>query len=300
MIRVCVLLAAYNGEKYIKEQLDSILSQQGVELDIYISLDVSTDSTYELISSYFKEKNVHVLEYGEQFGSAGRNFFHLLCEVDFSAYDYISFSDQDDIWLPNKLEVSISCIHAQKSDAYSGNVTAFWFDGRKALVKKDYKQVEFDYLFEAPGPGCSFVLSNKLAMDIKCCLLSKKEQIDKLWLHDWFCYSFARSNDYKWYIDSEPLMLYRQHGTNEVGVNTGLKAMIIRFKKVLSGEALDKVLLQACFLNQEELPIMLLKNRNMLSLFKLSLLSKKCRRKKSEQYFFSIALFLLSIKQVFK
>lgn len=296
MKKVCILLAAYNGEKYLREQLESILNQNEVHLDIYISLDLSTDGSYDLIRGFANLNNVFLLDYGAKYGSAGQNFFNLLCQVDFESYDYVAFSDQDDIWLSEKLSKSILLMSENNADAYSGNVKAFWEDGSQALVKKDYNQTEYDYLFESSGPGCSFVLSKYLAVSIKNSLLKKENERTSLWLHDWFCYSFARYNNYKWIIGSEPLMLYRQHQSNEVGANSGFKAILSRAKVVLSGEAFDKVKVQASFLEQNELPIKYLRSNRRIDLIKLLLISHKCRRKFLDKIFFALAIFILSVK----
>ncbi|OCH25523.1 glycosyltransferase [Aliivibrio sp. 1S128] len=301
MPHVCVLLAAYNGAKYIEEQLDSILNQEGVLVDIYISLDLSDDNSFDIVSKYeMSHQNVYFMNYGERFGSAGQNFFHLLKNVDFSNYEFISFSDQDDIWLPYKLEKSIDQIMNHDADAYSGNVTAFWNNGKEKLIKKDSKQVKYDYLFESAGPGCTFVLRHKLALRLKEVLQNKSSELNSLWLHDWFCYSFSRSNNFSWIIGSEPLMLYRQHDDNEVGASSGLQALWSRAKVILSGDGLDRVIQQSTYLNQDERPLKLIKNDSALSLFKLAFLGYECRRKKTEKVFFSIAVFILAIKKAFK
>ncbi|MBC7006735.1 glycosyltransferase family 2 protein, partial [Photobacterium sp. BZF1] len=213
-------------------------------------------------------------------------------------YDYVSFADQDDIWLVDKLKQSILTIKNENADAYSGNVTAFWCDGKQSLVKKDYSQTQYDYLFESSGPGCTFVLSKKLADAIKLKLKSKKNQINNLWVHDWFCYSFARANGFRWVIGSEPLMLYRQHDSNEVGANAGIKAIISRTKVVLSGDAFDKVKAQADFLDQKELPLEYMNSGTLHSLFKLFFISLKCRRKWSDKIMFSVAIALLSLNKI--
>lgn len=82
--RVAVLLAAYNGEAYLREQIETIINQVHVSVDIFISLDTSTDNSLELLRSLSsKHTNIKLLETGKTFGSAGQNFFHLLMDVDF-------------------------------------------------------------------------------------------------------------------------------------------------------------------------------------------------------------------------
>ena len=296
--KICVLLAAYNGEKYIESQLESILNQQNAELDIYISLDLSTDNTLEIIDKYKEtHPNIILLEYGKRFGSSGQNFFHLLQSVDFSGYNYIAFADQDDIWLPEKFSTAIQSIKQHNVDGYSGNVTAFWPNGKKQLIKKDSPQVEFDYLFESAGPGCTFVMTRALAFAIQQLLTQKPEGIANLWLHDWFCYSFARSKGYKWFIDASPYVLYRQHDNNQIGARKGIRAFLYRIKTILSGDGFDKVLKQADYLEQCEYPVQLINLKNAISFIKLAFIGKKCRRRNNEKMYFTFAVIILILKR---
>lgn len=295
---VAVLLAAYNGEQYIEEQLDSIIAQKGVKPAIIISVDKCSDSTLEVAEKYVLQypEIISILPYGDKYGSAGQNFIRLLLEVDLVKYQYISFADQDDIWLVNKLERAIDELELKNVDAYSANVTAFWETGREALVKKDYKQVEFDYLFESPGPGCTFVFNQRLAISFQKHLQSKSKELKLLWLHDWYCYSFARFNGFKWYIDSVPLMKYRQHNNNEVGANSGWSSFKSRLKVILSGDGFIKVLTQASFIGQLDLkPMQLLNNNSRFSMFKLLLISWKCRRQLSHKILLSLACLIFII-----
>jgi rhamnosyltransferase len=132
---IAVLLAAYNGKEFISEQVDSIFNQSAVSVHLFISVDLSTDGTYEwcnqLETNYH---NVTVLGYGERFGGAAKNFYRLIKEVDFSSFDYVALSDQDDIWLPSKLTHAIKLITIKKLHAFSSDVVAFWEDGRESLV----------------------------------------------------------------------------------------------------------------------------------------------------------------------
>lgn len=232
MERIAVLLAVYNGREWIDEQLNSILQQKNVDLDVYISVDLSEDDSYDyLVSKYSNFKNIIFLPYGERFGAAGENFYNLIRNVSFDKYDYVSFSDQDDIWIDNKLRTAINEIEINEVSAYSGNVIAFWADGRKCLINKAQPQVKYDYIFEAAGPGCTYVFTRDLAENFKKFVCSVPK-LQKLELHDWALYAFARSNNFKWFIDSNSFMLYRQHASNQVGANNSLKAWIKRINLV--------------------------------------------------------------------
>jgi len=230
--KVIVLFAAYNGDKFISQQLDTILQQQNVQVHIVCSVDFSCDSSFEICSSYAERfENVTVLPYGERFGGAGKNFFRLLHDTDFECYDYIAFSDQDDIWPSDKLLKAVE--YLQQYDCYSSNVTAFWEDGREVLINKAQSQRKWDYLFEAAGPGCTYVLKLEVAVQFKNFLLEDYHKISSnITLHDWLIYAFARSRNYRWFIDSKPMMLYRQHANNQVGTNNSIAAAIKRFKLI--------------------------------------------------------------------
>jgi len=297
--KIVVLLAAYNGEQYIEEQLDSILKQRGVDLSVIISVDKSNDTTLSIVNGYVKRyPNIQLLPYGDSYGSAGKNFTRLLCEVDFSSYQYVSFADQDDIWLPEKLKRAVCELEKNNADAYSSNVTAFWTSGKKKLVKKSYSQVEFDHLFESPGPGCSFLLSGELSKQIQSHLQAKSKENKFIWMHDWYCYSFARHNGFNWYIDSAPSMLYRQHESNVVGANSGWRGFAIRLKSIMQGDGFNEVLNQAFFIGQDKnLPIKLISTTNSrLSMLRLFFIAWKCRRKPSHKIMLSIACLIFFIK----
>ena len=233
---IAVLLAAYNGMAWIEEQVDSIFQQKEVDIDLYISVDISSDGTYEWCKGLAtRNTHVNILPYGDHFGGAAKNFLRLIRDVDFSAYDYISLADQDDIWLPNKLFHAVNILQKNNIDAYSSDVIALWSDGREKLVKKSYPQKRYDYFFEAAGPGCSYVLRRQSFQQFKDFLMKNWGKVSSIESHDWLIYAFFRSQEMSWYIDSKPLMLYRQHESNQVGSNFGLLAYLKRIRMIKSG-----------------------------------------------------------------
>jgi rhamnosyltransferase len=230
---VAVLLSSYNGESWIEEQVSSILSQKNTSVEIFISIDLSNDKTYEKCQEFARENvNIKVLSYGERFGGAAKNFFRLIRDVDFSDFDYIALSDQDDIWDDSKLHHAIKTIKQDELDGYSSNVIAFWSNGREKLIKKSFPQKKFDYYFEAAGPGCTYVLRQKSAQKFKKFLIKNWSRVNLVELHDWMIYAYFRSQGMKWKIDSKSLMRYRQHDHNQFGSNSGFKAYLSRFSKI--------------------------------------------------------------------
>jgi rhamnosyltransferase len=296
--KIAVLLAAYNGKKWIEEQMNSILNQENVAATIYVSVDFSMDSTHEFVEELaLTHKNINVLPYGDRYGGAAPNFFRLIKDVDFSSYDYISLADQDDIWNSYKLSSACRVLALGEFSAYSGNVTAFWDDGSEKVIDKAQPQVKYDYLFESAGPGCTFVFSKVFALELKNQLVRLGSETKNIWLHDWFAYSFSRENGYKWFVDKKPLMNYRQHSDNQIGSNIGFGATFKRVKVILSGDGFKKVIAQADSLNQKQLvPIKLLKINTRLSFLRLAVLFRQCRRRPIEQFSFFIICILMAIK----
>jgi len=135
-IKICILLAAHNGELYIKKQLVSILNQTFKPSKILINIDQSQDKTVSVVRDFSKENSeIQILNADKRFGSAAVNFINLIIDADLSVVDYIALADQDDLWKDNKLEKAIQKLK-QGYDGYSSNVQAFWEDGRKKIIKK--------------------------------------------------------------------------------------------------------------------------------------------------------------------
>ena len=99
--KIAILMATYNGEKYICEQIDSILNQTNKDWTLYIQDDGSTDNTVEIVHSY-KDERIILVDVGLTRQGAGMNFMSLLNMVE---SDYYMFCDQDDVWFDNKIEV---------------------------------------------------------------------------------------------------------------------------------------------------------------------------------------------------
>lgn len=231
--KVAVLLAAYNGMQWIGEQVQSILSQKGVAVTLFVSVDLSSDGTEKWVRELSdKYSNVVMLPYGERFGGAGANFFRLIRDVSFSGFDTVAFSDQDDIWFERKLQRACSLIESGSFDVYSSNVTAFWPDGRQALVEKSQPQKRFDHFFEPAGPGCTYVFNVSAAFSFKNFVQGLGVRINQVEFHDWLAYAFCRERGFLWFIDKEPSMFYRQHAGNQVGANEGIHDYLKRLNLV--------------------------------------------------------------------
>lgn len=283
--KIAVCLAAYNGIRYLPEQLNSTLAQTDVAVTIFVSVDASKDGTERWFDALMQNDNrVFVLPHGEQFGGAAKNFFRLLRDVDFSDFDYVSFADQDDIWRQDKLIRHIELLRQHQADGVSSNVMAFWPNGTQKLIVKSQPQKQFDYLFESAGPGCTFLMTPWLVNKVREQLTDKNSLAKDIVLHDWLTYAICRAHGHRWVIDSNPSVKYRQHENNVIGANAGWKAKWVRLQKLRQGWYRNEVIKIAQICNgishniETEKLGRLLATKNLFSQLKLLAYVKKARR----------------------
>lgn len=295
--RFAVCLAAYNGIAYIAEQIESVLLQKNAEIQIFISVDRSTDGTEDLLTEWvLTEPRLTLMPLGQRFGGAAPNFYRLLREVDLSGFDYLSFADQDDIWHPEKLWHAHCLMTAKSALGYSSNVTAFWPSGKTQFVNKAQPQRSLDFMFEAAGPGCTYVLQSSLALSLQKMVRGANASLLRVGYHDWLIYAFARANNYPWVIDDWSSIQYRQHANNQIGVNAGWRSYWLRVRKMLNGHGFDQSLLIANLVNVNSTPVIqkgLQGGR--LGYLWLALRANQCRRKRLDQLWFFILCMLFAI-----
>ena len=295
--RVNVLLAAYNGKQFIAQQLLTILNQTHKPCKILINIDLSTDETVAIVEGYAKKTSeIEILSSNQRFGSPAANFIYLLLNTNLSNTDYIALADQDDLWNEDKLDKAIQKLQ-QGYDGYSSNVEAFWEDGRKKILEKNQPQQNFDHLFESAGPGCTFVMTTKLALELQNFLKKNQSKITQMrQYHDWLIYAFARTNHFKWFIDGYAGMQYRQHALNNFGAHVGFSGFLVRVKRVIKGEGFDQMLGLIKILKLESDPFV--SKWYPLSRFgflRLAFHAPQCRRRLREKIYFFFACILLAI-----
>lgn len=240
-MNILIILASYNGVKYIEEQVDSILNQEGVNVTLKIFDDGSKDGTVNLVSSWKERDQLQLTQNQIPTGSAANNFFNALLSFEDSfleMYDYIAFADQDDIWLPNKILVAIERLQLEKSHLYMSNLI-LWEEktNKKSIINKSYPQKKFDYLFEGGSAGCTYVFTAFFGKELKKKLKKINYKDWQFFSHDWFIYFFARLENYKVVMDENAYILYRVHDTNVHGqLNTfSLYAIRERLRLIREG-----------------------------------------------------------------
>ena len=236
---IAVLMATYNGEKYLKEQIDSILAQKNVQVSLFVRDDNSVDRTRSIIEEYAATTGkVFLLPTKPLQLNVTKNFFSIVREIDLTQVDYIAYSDQDDIWLDNKLDAAITDICINKVNCYASNLLRGNADGhvikkrspfsrlfQYLLNFKSNNQLSWDHYFEAASAGCSLVLDKKAARYLQQRLNDIYDRIPENASHDWSTYAITRIGGHAWYISANAYIIYRQHSGNAYGTNNGLKGI---------------------------------------------------------------------------
>lgn len=214
--KVVVLISTYNGEKYLKEQLDSIFKQKNIEPVVLIRDDGSTDSTKDIIKNYC---GTHKLEYvfGENIGPI--ESFNELIKLASKYYniEYYAFCDQDDVWLENKLSVAVQKL--QKFDVSKPEL----YYCRTTLVDKDLNIMQLG-LF----PEEDYTLDQLLVRPVAsgCTMVFNRESLNlynlykpgNILMHDYWMHLIVKAVSNQVYQDNQSYIYYRQHGNNTVGL----------------------------------------------------------------------------------
>ena len=235
-------MATYNGAshggRWLREQVESILGQRGVDVRLVVSDDGSTDSTVDLLTRWSaSDPRIRVLPRRQGEPGVAGNFLHLFTSHDPDG-SFVAFTDQDDVWHPDKLSSQLELMGSRGADVVSSNVMAFRCDRDgsvrdRHLIRKSGPQRRWDYIFEAAGPGSTYVFSP----DAHRRLVGALARLDSTGIdvHDWYLYALARALGATWVIGEEPTLEYRQHDSNVQGANSGSGATRARMEKLRSG-----------------------------------------------------------------
>ena len=229
MKRVAILLSTYNGSRFLREQLDSLLKQEGVDICIYARDDGSSDGTQEILEEYRKRG---VLEWYQGMNlKPALSFKELMKKAP--AADYYAFCDQDDYWLPEKLIRAITklegrnesepCLYCGKPNPVNERLEPIQKGTKRQAIHADSFAAR---LVVRNAIGCTMVFNRKLLDEVN------KSDPNYLEMHDIWTYEVCNVLDgYIYYDDSVPI-LYRQHANNTVGANIHFgKRWINRIKR---------------------------------------------------------------------
>lgn len=228
---IAILMATYNGEKYLREQIDSLIAQTYQNWKLYIHDDGSVDSTLEIISDYsLKYRNkIIVVQDNIKHRGPSQSFLWLLEQID---AEYYMFCDQDDVWLPNKVEVSYKTLIKSPSNLPAISFSDLYITDAKLNIiansmwryRKMINLIGTKFLLCTPQvTGCTIII-NKLGRDVA---LSYKDSIA---MHDIIVALSIVANEGLYIPIFESLIYYRQHSNNVLGMKPFDASILSRFK----------------------------------------------------------------------
>jgi len=243
---ISILLASYNGEKYIAEQIDSLLAQTVQDFKLFICDDSSTDSTFSIITQYAAKhpEKIYATQNPVNSGGAKHNFIRMMIE---HSADYIMLCDQDDVWLPYKIETTLARMQEMESEFGSGTPLLVHTDlivvgenletispSYKAAMNADYGKTKLhNQIIQNTLTGCTAMYNRALAG-----LITEAPQF--MVMHDWWLMLIASAFGKIAPLDGKTI-LYRQHGKNDTGAKK-VKALSFKIHKLLNYKEIKKAL----------------------------------------------------------
>lgn len=227
MNKIVVVMASYNGEKYIRQQIDSILNQEGVELRLLVRDDGSTDNTINILEEYQKKQKLEWYT-GEHLNVA-RGFLDLLKKAPEA--DYYAFCDQDDIWKPKKLFSAIQMI-----DSINEKRPIMYYSAT-TLVDSELNFIAEHNIHEKRTDKARFLINdmsgntivfNKSLKEMLC----KVQDLD-ITIHDKWTLQLCLATGGRCIGDANSYILYRQHASNTIGMELTLKDKIDKFFRII-------------------------------------------------------------------
>lgn len=232
---IAILMGTHNGEKYIAEQLESLAAQTHRNWFLVVSDDGSTDTTNEIIRKYQALWGLDkvLIRRGPKKGFA-QNFLSMACDSNIKA-DYYAFCDQDDVWLPEKLQVAIDFLcFDEKSEV------PFLYCGRTAYVRYDLIPYEYSPEFVFPRTFRNALIQSIAGGNTMVFNQAVKNLLEKTGpvptpSHDWWLYQLTTAAAGVVHYDSRPYILYRQHANSLVGSNASIRARVKRLFMLMKG-----------------------------------------------------------------
>ncbi|MGO4961247.1 glycosyltransferase family 2 protein [Jeotgalibaca porci] len=231
MKKVAVLMSTYNGEKYIEQQLESLIKQEGIEISILIRDDGSKDKTQSILSEWAMKSKITWYQ-GENLGPA-LSFMDLVRNAPKA--DFYAFCDQDDYWDEDKLKVAVEAIEDFEEDS-----PALYFSNKRLVdeqlryIRNTNQQPTINLgsaLIINPVTGCTLVINEKLLSIVK------KYNNKNLYMHDAWIYRICMAFNGNVCFDKNPHISYRQHSNNVIGGTSGFSK---KFKRRIKNTVIDR------------------------------------------------------------
>lgn len=233
--KVAILMATYNGEKYLAAQLDSLAAQTHENWYLIVSDDGSIDGTKAILQSYQQKWGVGRIQLrtGPMHGVA-QNFLTMAVDASIRA-DYYAFCDQDDVWLPAKLAVALHYLEGAKLEK------PHLYCSRTAYVKDDLKIYAHSPSFTFPTSFRNALVQsiaggNTMVFNQATKSLLERAAVLDVVLHDWWLYQLTTGAGGVVHLDQQAQILYRQHPSALVGGGGSILCKLRRIWRIIRGE----------------------------------------------------------------
>ncbi len=233
---VSILMGTMNGARFLPEQLDSLAAQTHQNWVLIASDDGSTDDTLRILKAYQAKwpAGKLIIREGPKQGFCA-NFLSMACDPDIKA-DYYAFCDQDDVWLPAKLEVAVQKIAQDQEENMP-----YVYCGRTTYVNENLKKIGCSPLFAFPRTFRNALIQSIAGGNTMVFNQSAKNALEKVGVvqhpsHDWWLYQLVTGVGGAVFYDPIPQILYRQHKNALVGGNNSFLARVERISMVFKGE----------------------------------------------------------------
>ena len=235
--KITVLLAVYNGGEALQAQLDSYLQQSLPPSTILFSDDGSQDGSQDCLCAFASDSKsngitCHLLNGPGCGGTA--NFLNLLRQANPDS-DYVALSDQDDIWLPDKLAEAVQALapHADHPTLF-GSRSWEWNSttDHRCLSRPVPAPHDFRHALVQNFAGGNTMVLNRAALHL---VQRALPQIQDAAVHDWWLYQLITGAGGTVLLGQTPQILYRQHGENQIGANRGMGSKLRRLRAMLGG-----------------------------------------------------------------
>lgn len=233
---VVVLLATWNGAANLAEQLQSYCTQSLLPARLIVSDDGSRDATDQILRGFQASQPgfpVDLLS-GPRRGGAG-NFLHLLKSVP-AGTRMVALSDQDDVWLPDKIARGVRLLDQEPEDVpvlLGGRSYVCDAElGNRRLSPLPRRNLSFRHALVQNFAGGNTMMLNRAAVDL---VRAAAAEAGRVVVHDWWLYQVITGAGGRVIFDAAPVLLYRQHQGNQIGANSGVEAKVKRLRWMLRG-----------------------------------------------------------------
>lgn len=241
---VAICLATYNGEKYLREQLDSIVTQTHEDWILFIRDDESKDNTLYIINEYEKKYSKKIFLIKDDFTahSSFKNFLYILNNIKKYDFNYFMFCDQDDVWKKDKIQLSFESIKSK--------------DNKPTLVHTDLEVVNSDleilgdsfFKYRALNPSIKEINRLLIQNNVTGCTMMWNKKLNDLIdlnnknivMHDWWITLVAAVFGEIIFVN-KPTIMYRQHCNNVVGA-TKVNSIKFIFNRLVKSNKIKKTM----------------------------------------------------------